>query len=233
MSGIKTLSGGSAGFGILTEQDAGYISPFDERNETFINEMNKIATGKGGQVMVEPLVLFVVLQKHGVKNKNGRIYPKDILTREANNYQKLIDSRSAIGEAEHPESSVINTSRVSHEIKKIWWERNTLVGEIELIMSPGFVNQGIISCEGDNIANLLRKGIRVGVSSRGLGSVQKIGDSLVVQDDFELICWDIVATPSTPGSYMFSNKADGEMFIESEEKKKPALLDELNKFLLK
>lgn len=230
MSYQNILKGGSTGKGILVEQDAGYISPDDERNLPFVNEISKIA--EGGKVMIEPLILFVVLQKHGVKNKNGRIYPKDILVREANNYEKLIQARSAIGEAEHPESSVINSSRVSHEIKKIWWEGKTLVGEIEIIMSPGFVNQGIISCEGDNIANLLRKGIRVGVSSRGVGSVQKMGDTLVVQDDFELICWDIVTTPSTPGSYMFTDKKDAAPMIENDVKEKPLLLDELDDFLL-
>jgi hypothetical protein len=230
MSYHNILKGGQSGKGILVEQDAGYISPDDERNLPFVNEINKI--NEGGKIMVEPLILFVVLQKYGVKNKNGRIYPKEILEKEANNYEKLIQSRSAIGEAEHPESSVINSSRVSHEIKKIWWEGKTLVGEIEIIMSPGFINQGIISCEGDNIANLLRKGIRVGVSSRGVGSVQKVGDTLVVQNDFELICWDIVTTPSTPGSYMFTSKEDAAPMIENEKKDKPLLLDELDDFLL-
>jgi hypothetical protein len=230
MSYHNILKGGQSGKGILVEQDAGYISPDDERNLPFVNEINKI--NEGGKIMVEPLILFVVLQKYGVKNKNGRIYPKEILEKEAQNYEKLIQSRSAIGEAEHPESSVINSSRVSHEIKKIWWEGKTLVGEIEIIMSPGFINQGIISCEGDNIANLLRKGIRVGVSSRGVGSVQKVGDTLVVQNDFELICWDIVTTPSTPGSYMFTSKEDAAPMIENEKKDKPLLLDELDDFLL-
>lgn len=134
--------------------------------------------------------------------------------------------------SDHPETSVISNSRVSHEIKKIWWEGATLVGEIEIIMSPGFINQGIISCEGDNIANLLRKGIRIGVSSRGVGSLEEIGGKLLVQEDFEIICWDIVTSPSTPGSYMFSNKSDSQQFMESEIKNKSLLLDDLDLFLL-
>jgi len=229
MNEFKIIRGGKTGTGLLIEGDAGFIEPNDIRNKAFVTEVGKI--GKGS-VMIEPLVLFVVLQKYGVENKNGRIYPEHILKREARNYQKLIENRSAVGESDHPESSVISNSRVSHEIKKIWWEGRTLVGEIEIIMSPGFINQGIISCEGDNIANFLRKGIRVGVSSRGVGSLEETAGKLLVQDDFELICWDIVTSPSTPGSFMFNSKSEAQPFMEGEEKGKDLLIDNLNKFLL-
>jgi hypothetical protein len=227
---FKIIRAGKTGTGLLIESDAGFIEPRDIRNKPFLNEISKI--GNANAIMVEPLVLFVVLQKYGVENKNGRIYPEYILRREATNYEELIKMRSAIGESDHPESSVISNSRVSHEIKKIWWENTTLVGEIEIIMSPGFINQGIISCEGDNIANMLRKGIRVGVSSRGVGSLEEIGDKLIVQEDFELICWDIVTSPSTPGSYMFNKRADAQPFMESEKKNKKLLIDKLDDFLL-
>lgn len=227
---FKILRGRNSGTGLLIESDAGFIEPNDIRNKPFITEINKV--GNTSAIMVEPLILFVVLQKYGIENRNGRIYPEHILKREAKNYEELIRNRSAIGESDHPESSVISNSRVSHEIKKIWWEGHTLVGEIEIIMSPGFINQGIISCEGDNIANMLRKGIRVGVSSRGVGSLDEIAGKLIVQEDFELICWDIVTSPSTPGSYMFSQRADAQPFMESENKKKSLLIDKLNKFLL-
>lgn len=225
----KVIRGGKTGTGLLIEGDAGFIEPNDIRNKPFITEMNKV--GKG-PIMVEPLVLFVVLQKYGVENRNGRIYPEAILKREARNYQQLIDMRLAIGESDHPESSVISNSRVSHEIKKIWWEGRTLVGEIEIIMSPGFINQGIISCEGDQIANMLRKGIRVGVSSRGVGSLEEVAGKLLVQDDFELICWDIVTSPSTPGSYMFNSASEAQPFMESKQKKDNLLIDKLDNFLL-
>ena len=99
-------------------------------------------------------------------------------------------------------------------------------------MSPGFINLGIISCEGDRIANYLRRGIRVGVSSRGVGSLDERNGKLMVQDDFELICWDIVTSPSTPGSYMFSNQQEAVPFMESEIKEKSLLVDKLNKFLI-
>jgi len=229
MSDIKLLKAGKSGFGILIEQDAGYISPQDDRNKKFINEVNGLTEGKA--IMVEPLTLFVVLQKYGVENRNGRIYPEEILRKQAEDYQKLIDGRAAIGESDHPESSIISNDRVSHEIKKIWWEGKTLVGEIEILMSPGFIRQGIISCEGDRVANMLRRGIRVGVSSRGVGTLEEINGKNIVQDDFELICWDIVTSPSTPGAYIFNKKEKAAPFMESEKKKKPLLSDGLDNFL--
>jgi len=227
---IKILKPGQTGFGIMLERDAGFIEPGDIRNKPFISEINKI--GNGNAIMVEPLVLFVVLQKYGVKNKNQRVYPEKLLRREAKNYESLIKSRTALGESDHPDSPVISNRTVSHEIKKIWWEGATLVGEIEILMSPGFINQGIISCEGDRIANMLRRGIRVGVSSRGVGSLEEVGDIFLVQEDFELICWDIVTSPSTPGSYIFNKRSEAQPFMESVNKKKPLLIDKLNKFLL-
>lgn len=229
-SEIKLLKRGKTGFGLMIESDAGYIDPNDKRNLDFVNEVNKLTQGK--VIIEEPLTLFVVLQKYGVENRNGRIYPEPLLRREEERYQELIRDRAAIGESDHPESSIISNDRVSHEIKKMWWEGKTLVGEIEILMSPGFVNQGIISCEGDRIANMLRRGIRVGVSSRGVGSLQEINGKHIVQDDFELICWDIVTSPSTPGAYMFNKPQEAKPFMESEIKKKPLLNDKLDKFLL-
>lgn len=227
---IKILKAGQTGFGVLIEQDAGYISPDDIRNKPFITEIQKLGDGKG--IMVEPLILYVVLQKYGVENRNGRIYPEHILKREVDAYQKLIAEKRAIGESDHPESSIISNDRISHNIIETWWEGKTLLGKMEIIMSPGFINQGIISCQGDQIANLLRRGIMVGVSSRGVGSLQEIDGRAIVQDDFELICWDIVTSPSTPGSWMFTKKEDMAQFTENKVTKKPLLIDNLNKFLL-
>lgn len=215
---------------LMIESDAGYISPHDIRNKPFINEVKNLE--KGSPIMTEPLKLFVVLQKYGVENRNGRIYPEHLLRREEEKYQELIRDNAAIGESDHPESSIISNDRVSHKINKIWWEGKTLVGEIEIIMSPGFVTQGIISCEGDRIANMLRMGIRVGVSSRGVGSLQEIDGRAIVQDDFELICWDIVTSPSTPGAYMFNKPQEAKTFMESTKKSKPLLGDKLDNFLL-
>lgn len=217
---------------LLIEQGSGYIDPADERNKVFLKEAVNFGDQERKLEIVEPLRLFVVLQKYDVLNKNGRIYPKRVLMAQAKEYQKLIDSGSSLGEAEHPDSTVINSSRVALGIKKIWFEGQTMVGECEIIMSPGFIKHGIISCEGDNIANLLRLGYRVGVSSRGIGSVIERDGTLIVQDDFELICWDVVLNPSTPGSYLFNNKEEAQPFMESVENKGTLLENCLRDFLL-
>lgn len=132
---------------------------------------------------------------------------------------------------DHPESSIISIDRISHNITEIWWEGNTLLGKMEVIMSPGFINYGIISCQGDQIANLVRKGVMIGVSSRGVGSLEKKDGKNYVQDDFELICWDVVTSPSTPGSWIFNQKEESAPFVESRQTKKPLIIDSLDNFL--
>ena len=223
---MKILKKGDTGKGILIERDAGFINPKDN-TEIKLNESNN----PNKPFIEEPLVLTAVLQKCGVENRNGRIYPSEILKKEVQNYQELINQNRAIGEAEHPESSVINTDRVSHNILETWWDGKTLMGKVEILMSPGFVKTGIISCKGDMIANLLRKGIMIGVSSRGVGTLNQERGKNIVQDDFELICWDIVTSPSTPGSWMFKNEEEARPFVENEEKTKPLIIDNLDSFL--
>jgi len=215
--------------GILIEYDSGYISPKD--NKHFINEINKLTNG--GTIVEEPLVVYAVMQKYGVENKNERVYPENILRREAENYLKLINERRAMGEADHPESSIVAISRISHNVTELWWEGNVLMGKLEIIMSPGFVTQGIISCEGDLVANLLRKNLKIGVSSRGVGSLEKEHGKNIVQDDFELICWDVVTSPSTPGSWIYNREpSKEEQMSESKDKSdKNLLIGSLDDFL--
>jgi len=215
--------------GILIEYDAGYISPKD--NKHFINEINKLT--RGDSIVEEPLVVYAVMQKYGVENKNERVYPENILRKEAENYLVLINEKRAMGEADHPESSIVAISRVSHNVVELWWEGNVLMGKLEILMSPGFVNQGIISCEGDQVANLLRKGLKIGVSSRGVGSLKKENGRNIVQDDFELICWDVVTSPSTPGSWIYSEEPtrQQQMSEATEKKDKDLLIDSLDNFL--
>jgi len=133
------------------------------------------------------------LQESEVKNGNGRVYPKAVLEREAKKYAEgPIKSNTAMGELDHPESTIVNLNNVSHNIKRIWWEGNNLMGELELLNTPsGKIAQEIISA-----------GIPLGISSRGMGSVAQIGETVEVQDDFELLCWDLVSVPSTPSAYM-------------------------------
>ena len=106
------------------------------------------------------------------------------------------------------------------------------MGKMEVLMSPGYVNYGIVSTKGDEVANLIRNNIMIGVSSRGVGSLKEVAGQNIVQDDFELICWDVVTSPSTPGSWMFKNADEAKPFTESKEKSKDLLIDKINKFLL-
>lgn len=133
------------------------------------------------------------LQEADVKNGNGRVYPLEILKKQVDEYIKgPVSSKTATGELDHPESSVINLNNVSHLITKVWWEGNDVMGELLLLNTPsGKIAQEIISA-----------GIPLGISSRGMGSVKQIGESVEVQDDFELLTWDLVSVPSTPNAYM-------------------------------
>jgi len=133
------------------------------------------------------------LQEAEVKNGNGRVYPKDVLLKQIEKYMGgPIADKTAMGELDHPESSIVNLNNVSHNITKVWWEGNNVMGELMLLNTPsGKIAQELISA-----------GIPLGISSRGMGSVRQIGETVEVQDDFELLCWDLVSVPSTPNAYM-------------------------------
>ena len=134
-----------------------------------------------------------ILQRAGAENQNGRVYPREILMREAKKYETLIKERRALGELDHPDSSVINLKNVSHNVKEIHWDGDDLVGTVEILPTPS----------GNILKELLRAGILLGISSRGMGSVTNIGEGKVkVGDDFELIGWDFVSNPSTHGAFM-------------------------------
>lgn len=187
---------------ILIEYDAGYINPTETRNVEIIKE------SKGMLDHSKPFEFYAVLQKYNTPNRNGRIYPERILKREAENYKKMINKGIALSELNHPESSLIDLDRVSHAITEVWWEGNVLMGKIKLLTSPGFHESGVCSTKGDLAANYLRQGVTLGISSRGVGSLKKVGEQNEVQDDFELICFDLVSSPSTPGAYLFQNPDD-------------------------
>jgi len=215
---------------LLVEYDAGYINPDEPRNLPFINELKRLDVGK--LTIIEPLVVYVVLQKYGILNRNGRIYSEAILKKQNQEYQKAIRERTAIGELDHPETSVIQADRVSHNITETWWEGHTLMGKMEILMTPGYINLGIVSTKGDEVANLLRNRIRIGVSSRGIGSLKEGKDGQqIVQDDFEIICWDVVTAPSTPGSWILNSREEAQPFIENTIKDKSTIKENLNKKL--
>jgi hypothetical protein len=140
-----------------------------------------------GNLMVEG-----ILATAEVKNGNGRYYSKDLWNREMAKYGEIIKERRSMGELDHPESSVINLQNVSHLISDFWWDGDNVMGKIEILPTPS----------GNILKELIKAGVTVGVSSRGMGSLEDKGGVMEVQDDFELLCWDFVSTPSNPGSYM-------------------------------
>ncbi|MFW6246611.1 MAG: hypothetical protein ACOC22_00345 [bacterium] len=233
----RILQAGQTGFGILIESDAGYVNT--NLNPNMINEGFELKEN-------EPVLINCILQKWGVKNKNGRIYPKEILVNQVNEYQNLINSNSAVSEADHPDSSIISLNNISHMITKMWWgkegadDENVLYGQIKLIVSPGFIKYGVVSVIGDKIILYLMNKIRLGISSRGVGSLKELNGENLVQDDFELIGFDLVSTPSTPGAYLFPSTKSNVSFGETYEKKNGIYLKEedekiinaVNKFIL-
>lgn len=205
---MRILGPNDTGKGILVEWDAGIMNPNEPRNQSIIKE------SYGQLDHSKPFVFYATLQKHGVPNRNGRIYPEKILKREAEKYQDVIKRGMSISELNHPESSLIDLDRVSHLITETWWEGNILMGKIKLLTSPGFHERGIVTSKGDVAANLMRQGVTMGVSSRGVGSLVKKGEQNEVQEDFELICFDLVSSPSTPGAYLYLNAEDRPKYEE-------------------
>ena len=136
--------------------------------------------------------LVGVCQKAGVKNGNGRVYKKNTLEREIKNYQKAINERRSLGELDHPDDSVINLKNASHIVTKMWWEGDNVMGKIEILSTPS----------GQVLKELVNAGVKLGISSRGLGSVKKQNGQTIVEDDFQLICFDMVSEPSTPGAFL-------------------------------
>ena len=142
------------------------------------------------------LIVKGVLQRAEAKNQNGRIYPREILTREAKKYTDVqIKERRALGELDHPDSSVVNLNNVSHNVREMHWDGDDLKGTVEVLSTPA----------GNILKELFKNNIRLGISSRGLGSVEPVnesGDTVAVQDDFELIAFDFVSNPSTHGAFL-------------------------------
>jgi|TARA_B100001758_G_scaffold25745_1_gene17990 hypothetical protein len=155
-----------------------------------INESMKENDGK--------LIVKGVLQRADAKNQNGRVYPREILTREAKNYnENFIKQSRAMGELDHPDSSVVNLQNVSHNITEMHFEGDNLLGTVEILTTPS----------GNILRELFKNGIKLGISSRGMGSVETVneddgGQAMKVGDDFELIAFDFVSNPSTHGAFM-------------------------------
>ncbi len=220
---MKILGPNETGKGILIEYDAGHISP--QENQRIISEMKDTDFS-------QDIILYAVLQKYDTPNKNGRIYPETILKRENEKYQGLIKKGGALNELNHPSSSLIDLDRVSHSIVETWWDGKMLMGKIKLFTSPGWKKMGIVSTKGDQAAMLLMNGATLGISSRGVGSLKNIKGQNVVQEDFELVCFDLVSSPSTPGAYVFKDLGERDNYAESIQEK-PETLDKMKNLITK
>lgn len=200
----KILEKGDTGFGILIEGDAGEVSG--------IIKDGIIAEGILDLDPKQPVTVNCILQKWGVENKNGRIYPKEVLMPQVEAHQELVSTGAAVSEADHPDSSVVSLHNISHLLKKMWWgngnDENILYGQLEIITSPAYMRDGIVSMVGDKIVEYLKRGVKLGISSRGVGTLKEVNGKNIVQPDFELICFDLVASPSTPGAYLFPEKTE-------------------------
>jgi hypothetical protein len=156
----------------------------------------------------QPITFPALLQRADAENQNGRVYSFDILTREAERYnEEFVQQSRALGELDHPESTVVNLKNVSHNILEMHWDGKDLRGTIQILPTPA----------GNIVRDLMRAGIRIGVSSRGVGSVMPMGkDKVQVGEDFNLICWDIVSNPSTHGAFLNENVTNTLAIAKSE-----------------
>ena len=154
--------------------------------QDLLTEAEKAFVANGG------MILSGVMQRADAKNGNGRVYPRLVLEREVENYQKLVKERRALGELDHPEDSVINLKNASHMVTNVWWKDNDVMGKVQVLNTPS----------GQVLRSLADAGVNLGISSRGMGSVHEANGTTTVEDDFQLICFDFVSEPSTTGAFM-------------------------------
>jgi len=161
--------------------------------QDFLTEHEKKLVSEG-----KATFLTGVMQRYGIENGNRRVYPENILKREADLYTKLVQERRALGELDHPDNEIINLANASHLVTEIWWDKNALMGKVQVLNTPS----------GQILKSLVESGVKLGISSRGLGSVREAQGQTIVEDDFQLICFDFVSEPSTPGAFMMSEGKD-------------------------
>ena len=154
--------------------------------QDLLTEADKRFIANGG------LILSGVMQRADAKNGNGRIYPRPILEREMERYKALIRENRALGELDHPDDSVVNLKNASHMVTDVWWNGNDVMGKVKILNTPS----------GQILRALTESGVKLGISSRGLGSVRESMGQTIVEDDFNLICFDFVSDPSTTGAFM-------------------------------
>lgn len=223
---LTEIKKGQTGTGLLIENDGHIIG-----NSDVINQIKEDINNNHNFVCPDHFVVSAVFQKYGIKNANGRIYPENILKREVEKYiETRIANRCAIGALDHPNGSSLSGHDVAHNILDLRWQGRTLLGEMELHLSPGYKRYGVCSTSGDLVANMLLSNYSIGVSSRGVGSVKQMpGGIIMVDDDFELLCWDVVLEPSTPNAWIRKNASELEPFIETVEHKQNIVSEKIER----
>ena len=222
---ILEIKKGQTGRGLLIEND-GYTSLDLSENKRLV-ESFEIGDGKrlSPKELPNPFIVSAVFQKFGIENANGRVDAETTLKNAVEKYMVNLKEKSAYGEANHPDGSNISVDRIAINIIELHWENHTLVGKMEIPISEGFRNMGIVSTCADMVAQWLISGLRLGVSSRGLGSVEKHFGQLVVGDDYEIVCWDVVAQPSTPQAYIGLTDSELAPYVEGKANKENTITE--------
>ena len=152
------------------------------------------------------MFLTGVMQRCNHLNGNGRVYSRPILEREVENYGKLVRERRALGELDHPESAVINLANAAHLVTEVWWDGDAVMGKVQILNTPA----------GKILRSLVESGVKLGISSRGMGSVHESNGKTIVEEDFQLICFDFVSEPSTTGAFMMQENKQSSIVTKSD-----------------
>tara|TARA_R110002110_G_scaffold327142_3_gene538929 strand:+ start:3067 stop:3669 length:603 start_codon:yes stop_codon:yes gene_type:complete len=179
--------------------------------QDLLTEEEKRYVASGG------MILSGKLQEADVQNGNGRVYPHKVLMREMKNYEKLVNERRALGELDHPEDSIINLKNASHLVTDVWWDNKNVMGKVKVLNTPS----------GQVLKSLVESGVKLGISSRGMGSVHESAGQTIVEDDFQLICFDFVSEPSTPNAFMMQEAKDFKNQVFTKADKINRLLNEI------
>jgi hypothetical protein len=171
-------------------------------NERFLTEQEKLDVKNGA------MILTGVAQRSDAQNGNGRVYPHNILVREVENYKKAVREGRGVGELDHPDDTVINLNNASHKVIDIWWEGKDVMVKLKVLSGT----------PGQQLRSLVNDGVAIGLSSRGLGSVKEAAGTLMVEDDFQLICFDVVSEPSTKGAYIHLMEAKNPVKIQKSDR---------------
>lgn len=170
-------------------------------DSSLLTEQEKKAINEG-----EEFILAGVMQRADAENGNGRIYPLDILEREVENYKKMVRDSRALGELDHPDSPIVELKNASHIVTYIEMRGRDVIGKIKVLDTPA----------GRVAKDLLKGGVKLGISSRGLGSTKQINGKTMVQEDFQLVCFDLVSEPSTTGAFMLKEGVQPNLFTKAD-----------------